>query len=49
MEIVNLSPAFDASPFPPFRSAIDGGGEVRGFVIPGAAKYSRRETDELIE
>jgi aspartyl-tRNA synthetase len=49
MEIVNLSPAFAASPFPPFRSAIDGGGEVRGFVIPGAAKYSRRETDELTE
>ena len=49
MEIVNLSPAFDASPFPPFRSAIDAGGEVRGFVIPGAAKYSRRETDDLIE
>jgi aspartyl-tRNA synthetase len=49
MEIVNLSPAFAASPFPPFRSAIDDGGEVRGFVIPGAAKYSRRETDELTE
>ena len=49
MEIVNLSPAFSASPFPPFRSAIDAGGEVRGFVIPGAAKYSRRETDELTE
>jgi len=49
MEIVNLSPAFSASPFPPFRSAIDAGGEVRGFVIPGAAKYSRRETDELTD
>jgi aspartyl-tRNA synthetase len=49
MEIVHLSPAFDASPFPPFRSAIDAGGEVRGFVIPGAAKYSRRETDELVD
>jgi aspartyl-tRNA synthetase len=49
MEIVNLSPAFEASPFPPFRSAIDAGGEVRGFVIPGAAKYSRRETDELTD
>jgi aspartyl-tRNA synthetase len=49
MEIVNLSPAFDASPFPPFRSAIEAGGEVRGFVIPGAAKSSRRETDELTD
>jgi aspartyl-tRNA synthetase len=49
MELVGLSAAFDGSPFPPFRTAIDAGGEVRGFVIPGAAKYSRRELDELGE
>jgi len=49
MEIVNLSPAFSESAFPPFRSALDAGGEVRGFVIPGAAKYSRRETDDLTD
>ena len=49
MEISDLSAAFRDSPFPPFRSALDGGGEVRGFVIPGAARYSRRELDELGE
>ena len=49
MELVSLSKAFDASAFPPFRSALDAGGEVRGFVIPGAARYSRRELDELTE
>ena len=49
MEITDLTAAFRESPFPPFRSAIDAGGEVRGFVIPGAAKYSRRELDELAE
>ena len=32
-----------------FRDAIAAGGEVRGFVVPGAAKYSRRELDELVE
>jgi aspartyl-tRNA synthetase len=48
MEIANLSDAFAASSFSVFRSAIDAGGEVRGFAIPGAAKYSRRELDELV-
>jgi aspartyl-tRNA synthetase len=49
MEIADLSGAFRESAFPPFRTALDGGGEVRGFVIPGAAGYSRRELDELAE
>jgi aspartyl-tRNA synthetase len=49
MEIGELSAAFRESPFPPFRAALDSGGEVRGFVIPGAARYSRRELDELGE
>ena len=49
MEIADLSAAFRESAFPPFRTAIDAGGEVRGFVVPGAARYSRRELDELAE
>ena len=49
MEIADLSGAFRESAFPPFRSALDSGGEVRGLVIPGAAGYSRRELDELAE
>ena len=49
MEIGDLSVAFGASAFPPFRAALDAGGEVRGFVIPKAARYSRRELDELAE
>jgi aspartyl-tRNA synthetase len=32
-----------------FRSAIEAGGEVRGFVVPGAGRYSRREVDEVVE
>ena len=49
MEISDLSAPFAESTFAVFRTAIEAGGEVRGFVVPGAAKYSRRELDELIE
>jgi aspartyl-tRNA synthetase len=49
MEIRGLSEAFADSAFSVFRNAIDAGGDVRGFVVPGAARYSRRELDELIE
>jgi aspartyl-tRNA synthetase len=49
MEIKDVSAAFAASEFSVFRSAISSGGEVRGFVVPGAAKYSRRELDEAVE
>ena len=49
MEIVNVSEPFRQSPFAVFRGAIDAGGEVRGFAIPGAARYSRRELDDLAD
>ena len=49
MEIADLSEAFAESGFSIFREAIDAGGQVRGFAVPGAARYSRRELDEIIE
>jgi aspartyl-tRNA synthetase len=49
MEITDVSPAFAGSGFSVFRSAIDAGGQVRGFAVPAAAKYSRRELDEIVE
>jgi len=49
MEISDLSAPFRASSFAAFRSTIEGGGEVRGFVVPGGARYSRRELDDLVE
>ena len=49
MEISDLSQPFRDSAFPPFRAALDSGGEVRGFVVPGAGGYSRRELDELAD
>jgi aspartyl-tRNA synthetase len=47
MPIEDLSPVFAEAPFAPFRSALDGAGVVRGFVVAGGAGYSRRQLDEL--
>jgi aspartyl-tRNA synthetase len=49
LEIQDVGGIFTDSPFGIFREAIAHGGTVRGFVIPRAAKYSRREVDELVE
>ncbi len=49
MELQDLSAPFTSSSFSVFRGAIDAGGEVRGFVVPNAARYSRKDLDNLIE
>jgi aspartyl-tRNA synthetase len=49
LEIQDFGPLFAESPFGIFREAVEHGGTVRGFVIPGAAKLSRRELDEVAE
>jgi aspartyl-tRNA synthetase len=49
MEIVTVADAFRDSNFEVFRGTIEAGGDVRGFVVPGAARYSRRELDEIVD
>ena len=49
MELKDLSAPFAASTFSVFRGAIDAGGDVRGFVVPNGARYSRKDLDSLIE
>jgi aspartyl-tRNA synthetase len=49
MELQDLSEPFRESNFSVFRGAIDAGGEVRGFVIPNGARYSRKDLDVLGE
>ena len=47
MEIGDLSDIFARSSFSIFRSAIAGGGKVKGICAPGCATYTRSQLDEL--
>jgi aspartyl-tRNA synthetase len=49
LEIKDLSAVFASSSFSLFRDAVEKGGVVRGFVAPGAARYSRKQLDSLAE
>ena len=49
MPIHDLTHLVRQSTFGPFRAALDTSGAVRALVIEGAASYSRREIDELVE
>jgi aspartyl-tRNA synthetase len=49
MELRDLSSPFASSNFSMFRNAIGDGGEVRGFVVPNGARYSRKDLDTLAE
>jgi aspartyl-tRNA synthetase len=49
LEIVELGRVFEQSSFALFAAAVSAGKHVRGLVVPGGARYSRRELDELGE
>ena len=49
MPIEDVSEAFAGSEFMPFRDALAAGGAIRAIAVPGGAKFSRREIDELTE
>ena len=49
MPIADVSARLADSPFSVFRDALQQGGVVRGFVITGGAKYSRKMLDGLAE
>jgi aspartyl-tRNA synthetase len=49
MELADLSKVFSASGFRAFASVVGQGGVVRGFAAPGAAGWSRRELDALVD
>jgi aspartyl-tRNA synthetase len=47
MLLTEISEPFRESAFSLFRAALESGGEVRGFAIPNAARYSRKDLDRL--
>lgn len=49
MELQDLSGAVEGTDFVPFASALEKGGEVKGFVVKGGAGLSRKTLDELQE
>jgi len=46
---IDVSDIFGQTEFAVFRDVLGAGGQIRGFAVPGGAKYSRREIDELTE
>lgn len=49
LELRDLTDILLGSEFGVFRSAVQGGGKVKGICAPGCACYSRHQLDELIE
>ena len=49
MELRDLGASVAGTDFAPFASALEKGGEVKGFTLKGGAHYSRKMLDELQE
>ncbi len=49
LELVHLNAAFDGSPFALYAEAVAKGGVVKGIVVPGGAKYTRKQLDDLVD
>ena len=49
MELIDVSDIFAGCDFKVFADAIARGGSVRTITVPGAASYTRKQVDELID
>ncbi len=49
LRLVDITESVRKSSYRVFASTAAGGGRVRGLAVPGGARYSRREVDELEE
>ncbi len=49
LEMADLTDLASKSEFRVFSSAASGGGIVKGFSVPGAGGYARRQLDELVD
>ena len=48
-EIADVTDALRGTEFKAFRGVVDSGGVVRGFAVPGALDFSRKDFDDLVE
>jgi aspartyl-tRNA synthetase len=49
MELVDLAPAFASTGFNAFATVLADGGVIKALTAPGAASFSRKELDRLID
>lgn len=49
MELADLSAQFEGGAFPAFADAVKKGGAVKAIVVPGAAAWSRKQFDDLVD
>ncbi|HLG17744.1 MAG TPA: aspartate--tRNA ligase [Blastocatellia bacterium] len=49
VELSDLSGLLTETDFAPYRSVLAAGGEIKAISVPGGAKYSRKQLDELTE
>jgi aspartyl-tRNA synthetase len=49
LELADLTEVAVGSAFGVLSSAVEKGGVVKGFAVPGCASYSRKQTDDLID
>jgi aspartyl-tRNA synthetase len=49
LEFVDLSAQFEGGAFAVFADAVKKGGAVKGVVVPGAANWSRKQFDDIVE
>jgi aspartyl-tRNA synthetase len=49
MELVDLAPAFSSTGFNAFVKVLADGGAIKALAAPGAASFSRKELDRLID
>ena len=49
LEFIDLSAQFEGGAFAVFADAVRKGGAVKGVVVPGAASWSRKQFDDVVE
>jgi aspartyl-tRNA synthetase len=49
LELIDLSAQFEGGAFTVFADAVKKGGAVKGVVVPGAANWSRKRFDDIVE